>query len=347
MKDVEYILVGLGIAGVAFCEQLKKHATSFVVIDSGIGSSTAVSGGVFNPVVLKRFTKAWNATRHLEVAVPFYQHLAETLQVSFMEQKPVLRIFNTIEEQNDWFVAGDKNELAPYLSSEIIPNENDAIKAGYGFGKVIESGRIFPEQLLENYREYLREKDQLVSETFQHEELNSTPDGLQYKDITAKKIVFCEGAAVVNNPFFPTPFIIGNKGEYLIIHAPALQLEAILKGPLFVIPLGKDHYKVGATYSRDDYTHHPTSEAKHQLLTKLEKMITCPFDVIDQVAGVRPTTKDRKPLLGSLPDAPEKIFFNGLGTRGILMAPWLSELLYEFVEEGKPLPKEIDIKRFL
>ncbi|OAB79769.1 NAD(P)/FAD-dependent oxidoreductase [Cochleicola gelatinilyticus] len=345
MKNVDYIIVGLGIAGVAFCEQLQKHKKSFVVIDHNARSSTAVSGGVFNPVVLKRFTKAWNASQHLDVAVPFYENIAKKLKVPFIESTPVLRIFNTVEEQNDWFVASDKNELAAYLSSEVVPNSNPSIKAKHGFGKVIGSGRIFPKQLLETYRSYLKENDQLVSEAFQYELLVSETNYLQYKAISASKIVFCEGASVVKNPFFPTSFLIGNKGEYLIIHAPTLQLEEILKGPLFIIPLGEDRYKVGATYSREDYSHHPTSEAKEQISTKLKKMISCPFKVIDQVAGVRPTTKDRKPLLGALPADSKKIFFNGLGTRGILMAPLLSEILYNYTEMDMRLPSEIDITR--
>src|SRR5690606_24555988 len=107
-----------------------------------------------------------------------------------------------------------------------------------------------------------------------------------------KKIIFAEGAQAVENPFFPKHTLIGNKGEYLIIKAPELKLKALLKGPVYVIPLGNDQYKVGATYSRDDYSINATNEAKEEILSKLKTVINCPFQLIGHTAGVRPTTKD-------------------------------------------------------
>jgi glycine oxidase len=43
------------------------------------------------------------------------------------------------------------------------------------------------------------------------------------------------------------------------------------------------------------------------------------------VAGVRPTVKDRKPLIGLHPKNPKIGIFNGLGARGVLMGPYLSK----------------------
>jgi glycine/D-amino acid oxidase-like deaminating enzyme len=116
---------------------------------------------------------------------------------------------------------------------------------------------------------------------------------------------------------------------------------------VYVIPLGNDQYKVGATYSRDDYSLHTTNEAKEEILLKLKTVINCPFQLIGHTAGVRPTTKDHRPLLGSLKENPNFIFFNGLGSRGFLMAPLLSEILFNYLENDIPLPKEMNITRML
>ena len=345
MKEVDYIVVGLGIAGIAFCETLRKNNKSFVVYDTGINHSTVVSGGVFNPVVLKRFTAVWNGSDFLEKAIPFYAAVSEKLQIQLLENTPIYRILNSIEEQNDWLVATDKKVLSPFLSSEIIKNTNISIKAPYGFGKVLECGKIKPSKLIITYRDYLQKNNQLIVETFEHEQLQLKNDSVVYNTISAKKIVFAEGASVVQNPYFPTDNFVGNKGEYLLIKAPELQLPEILKGPLFIIPQGDDVYKVGATYSRDDFSKHATDEARNTIVSKLEKMISCQYKVIDQLAGVRPTVKDRKPLLGSL-EHENVLFFNGLGTRGILMAPLLAEWLYNFSENNKELINEVNIARF-
>ncbi len=345
MKEVDYIIVGLGIAGIAFCETLRKNNKSFLVYDTGINHSTIISGGVFNPVVLKRFTAVWNGSDFLEKAIPFYSDISEKLQVQLLENTPIYRILNSIEEQNDWMVASDKKVLSPFLSTEIIKNTNQSIKAPHGFGKVLECGKINPSKLISTYRDYLQDNNQLITETFEYEKLQLKTNSVVYNTISATKIVFTEGASAVQNPYFPTNNFVGNKGEYLLIKAEKLQLQEILKGPLFIIPQDEDIYKVGATYSRDDFSKHATEEARKTIVSKLEKMISCDYEIVDQIAGVRPTVKDRKPLLGSLENK-NLLFFNGLGTRGILMAPLLSQWLYNFSEENNNLPPEVNIGRF-
>ncbi len=130
------------------------------------------------------------------------------------------------------------------------------------------------------------------------------------------------------------------------MNAPKLKLNEMIKSSLFIIPLGNDLYKVGATYSREDYSIHTTKEAREELVSKLTKILSCSFNVVDQVAGIRPTTRDRKPFLGTLKESNIKVFYNGLGTRGITSAPSLAKELYQNLENGEALDKEINIKRY-
>ena len=67
---------------------------------------------------------------------------------------------------------------------------------------------------------------------------------------------------------------------------------------------------------------------------------------MDHEAGVRPTTGDRRPLLGVHKDNHRLAFFNGLGTRGVMIAPLMAKKLYQFLENDQALDKEIDISRF-
>lgn len=347
MKQVDYIIVGLGIAGICLCEQLQKQNKSFVIIDNGTEGATAKSGGVFNPTVLKRFTATWNASSFFPFAVHFYKQLSDKLKEDFFIETPVLRIFKTAEEQNNWTVASDKRELQPFLSSKFLKNSNPAIKAPLGFGEVLGTAQIATTNLLTSYRNYLQSSTLLLSENFDYKVLQQKEEGVVYRNISAKKIIFAEGAKAIENPFFPKQTIIGNKGEYLLIKAPELQLDALLKGSLYIIPEGKDQYKVGATYSRDDYTVTTTETAKEEIISKLKTFLNCPFEVIGQTAGVRPTTKDHRPLLGSLEENPNLVFFNGLGSRGFLMAPLLAEILLQALENQQSIPKEMSIQRLL
>ncbi len=345
MKQIDYIVVGLGIAGISFCEQLQENNRSFIVIDNGEDGSTAKSGGIFNPTVLKRFTAAWYASDFFPVARNFYEQLSEKLATQIFNETPVLRIFKSVEEQNNWSVATDKRELQEFLSSEFLKNTNSSIEAPFGFGAVLGTGQIQTKNLLSSYREFLNNEDLLLSEDFQYELLQEKENRVFYKDFSASKIIFAEGAKVIENPFFPKHAIVGNKGEYIVIKASELKMDGLLKGSVYVIPLGNDTYKVGATYSRDDYSLNPTEIAKEEILSKLKTFINCSFEVIEQTAGVRPTTRDHRPLLGAWEENSNIIFFNGLGSRGFLMAPLLSEILYNNLEDNVQLSKEMDIKR--
>lgn len=347
MIEKDYIVVGLGIAGISLCEQLQSHGKTFVAIDLGAEGATAKSGGVFNPTVLKRFTAAWNANAFFPVAVHFYQQLSEKLQAKLFSETPILRIFNTVEEQNNWTVASDKKDLKDFLSSKFLKNENPSIQAPFGFGEVMGTARIQTQVLLSEYRNQLMSKGDLLSEEFQYDLLQHASEQFVYKNIKSKKIIFAEGSTAVENPFFPKQTLIGNKGEYLTICAPELQLNALLKGPLYVIPEGNNSYKIGATYSRDDFSLNPTATAREEILLKAKKFIRCPFEVTGQTVGVRPTTKDHRPLLGSTPQNPNIFFFNGLGSRGFLMAPLLAEILFQHLEHGAQIPIEMNIARLL
>ena len=343
---VDYIIVGVGIAGISFCEQLKANNKTFVVFDNGSQQSSTVAGGLYNPVVLKRFTSVWKSLEQLEIALPLYKNIEKRLQVKLDYKIPVYRKFASLEEQNDWFTASDKPVLSEYLSGKLIKNENNAINAPYGFGEVLETGRIDVKTMLEVYRTDLLRHELLFENLFNYNKLVIESHSINYKNIIAKNIVFAEGYGINQNPFFKQLPLKPAKGELITIHAPDLKIEYVLKAGVFLIPLGDDFYIVGATYEWKDLNNQVTSKAKEELLKKLKKLINTSFNVVNQVAGIRPTVKDRRPLVGQHSLYKNIYVLNGLGTRGVMIGPYVANQLYNFIEKGIPLEKEIDIKRF-
>ena len=347
MKHVDYIVVGCGLAGIAFCEQLRIANKRFVVFDNRSQQSSRVAAGLYNPVILKRFTKVWNAKPQLELAMPIYETLEHLLGVRLNYKLPVYRRFSSTEEQNEWYIASDQPILSDFLSTDLITNTNAHINAPFGFGEVLHSGRIHTALLIESYVNYLHKEDKLMEAEFQHALLDSQPDGVHYKNINAKHIVFAEGFGMSKNPLFMHLPLNGTKGEMLIIKAPNLKMNFILKSSVFIVPLEDDMYWIGATYERKDKTHNLTKDAKVELIDKLNQIIDCDFEIINQVAGIRPTTKDRRPLVGSSLEHENIYVLNGLGTRGVMIAPYVAQQLFNHIENGSELDSEIDIKRFL
>lgn len=344
---LDYIVVGFGLAGLSFSEQLQNSGKSFVVISGEDKSSSVVAGGMYNPVILKRFTSPWNAVSQLEYAIPFYQKMEDRLGIQVNNPFPVLRVFNAVEEQNNWLIASDKPNLTPFLSSDFKKNTNESILADNDFGVVKKAGRIQVAKLLIAYKSELLKKDSYQNLAFDFGALSISDDCIVYKGIKAKKIVFCEGYGMKSNPYFDYLPLNGTKGEVLIIKAEKLNLDSIVKSGVFLIPLEEaDCYLVGATYHWTDKSWDATEDAKLELVTKLDTLINCDYQIIDQLAGIRPTVKDRRPLVGRHPKHKNMFVLNGLGTRGVMVAPMVSEQLLSYIENNIALDDEIDIERF-
>ncbi|WP_149276782.1 NAD(P)/FAD-dependent oxidoreductase [Pareuzebyella sediminis] len=342
----DYLVVGLGLAGISFCEQLKKHNRTFKVLSDSSQSSSMVAGGLYNPVILKRFTLAWRAKEQMDLAAIFYTHLEKKLQVTIDYKVPVLRRFASVEEQNLWYEALDKPSLEYFLSPKIIPNKNPCLSATLGFGEVLYTGRVDTSLLIRAYSRYLADQEELVPESFDYSQLEIQSDFFQYGGHTFKNLVFAEGFGLKKNPFFNYLPLNGTKGELLTIKAEGLQEDRVIKSSVFIIPLQDDMYRVGATYNWKDKESEPTENGKQELLRKLKTFINCDFEVMNHSAGIRPTVADRRPLVGRHPEYKNLFVLNGLGSRGVLIAPYASEQLYNLIEFDRSLNPEMDIARF-
>ena len=343
---VDYIVVGLGLAGLAFVEKLIKANKTFMVFEDDSQTSSLVAGGVYNPVVLKRFTPVWNGDRQLQTALPFYARLEEKLQDKFDVKFATKKSFKSIEDQNNWFEASDKPLLSKYMIPNVLKENYNGVIADFGFGELQGTGRIDTEKLVTKYRDYLKETSQIIFETFEYHSIKFAENTIKYKNIEVNKIVFCEGFGVKQNPFFNYLPLNEAKGELLTIHAPDLDIDFLLKSTLFVLPLGNHHYKVGATFNWKDKTSTPSEEGRKELVEKLKKVINVPYTIIDQTAGIRPTVKDRRPLVGLHPKYQKLAILNGLGTRGVMIAPTVAQALFNHLEKGEILDAVIDIKRY-
>ena len=341
----DYLIVGSGLSGVMLCEALRKRGKSFKVISNKSQQASIVSSGLYNPVVLKRFNKAWDAEKHLPVAMSAYKELELFLGIKIDYKLPIYRLFSSIEEQNNWIIASDKISLKPYLISDIKSNINQNINAPYGYGEVKSTGRIDTKLLLESYSNLLNNEKLISHESFEYDKLKISKK-IVYKGIESNKIIFSEGFGVRQNPFFNYLPIDGTKGELIIINAPKLNSEVIIKSSVFIIPIGNNNYLVGSTYAWDDFNNDPTLNAKNKLLNKLDKLVLCPYKVIYQRAGIRPTVVDRRPLVGQHKSYENLYILNGLGSRGVLIAPTVANALINFIEDKLPLQKEINISRF-
>ncbi len=343
---VDYFIVGLGLAGIAICEQLRKAKKTFLVFDNDSQQSSKVAAGMYNPVILKRFTEVWMAKQQLTLVEPYYKELERLLDVKLDYKLKLFRRFASIEEQNMWFTASDKPNLEPFLSTKLVSNTNSHIDAPYKLGEVYEAGRVDTSLLISSYKTYLYSRSQLITDGFKYKDFQIVSSVLTYQNHEAEEIVFCEGFGLRDNPFFNHLPLKGTKGEVLTVKVPDLKIDYALKSGVFIMPNVDDTYYVGATYNRFDKTNAPTEAGKTELVSKLKTFLKAPVEEESHQAGIRPTVNDRRPLVGTHHEFKNLHILNGLGSRGVMISPYAADQLFNFIENKQALNPEISIDRF-
>ena len=202
---VDYLIVGGGLTGIALAHVLEEQGRSFRLIADRAQGATGVAGGLYNPVILKRFTLAYRAEEQMDGVDAFYKGIEAKLQQNVDEKLEVFRIFHSVEEQNNWFAASDKPGLERFLSATIQPNTNEQIIAPHGLGRVLETGRVDTAKLRSAYLDYLHQKGWLLEERLNHEELEHLSDGVHYKDLHSPTYRLCRRLWSETKPLFQLP----------------------------------------------------------------------------------------------------------------------------------------------
>ena len=138
------------------------------------------------------------------------------------------------------------------------------------------------------------------------------------------------------------------KGEILHIKTEKPLPEEIIfnRGVFLVKNPQQDFYRVGATYEWKKLDYEPTTKARKQLTDKLDDLLKLEYEIIEQVAGIRPASKDRRPLIGNHPELKNVFIFNGLGTKGVSLAPFFANEFVESIINSKKLNDEVNINRY-
>jgi glycine/D-amino acid oxidase-like deaminating enzyme len=343
---IDYLIVGGGIAGLCFAELCLQNGKTFMLITDDSQNSSKIAGGLYNPVILKRFTGLEDAGLQLDFLDAFYTQIEKRTGIRINHPLPLLRKFFSIEEQNNWYQAADQPKMSPFLSTIIEKKEIPGIEAPYNYGRVFRTGYLDTALFLKSYHSFLQESEVLLHQTFDYQQMHIADDCISYQSTCAKNIVFAEGFGLHANPFFSYLPLDGTKGELFIIKAPDLKLDDIINTSVFILPLGNSIFKVGATYNWQDKTDLPTEEGKEELVVRIKEILHCDFEIISHYAGVRPTVKDRKPLLGSHEVHKNLFVLNGLGTRGVMLGPYSARMLFEYCENGTTIPMHYSINRF-
>lgn len=347
--EVESIIVGHGLAAVAVSEHLRKLNDTFVILsDVNPVSSSRIAAGLYNPITGRKMKQTWLADELFPYLEDFYEELENKLNGDFLYKKNIYRPFLSMEDQNEWMSKAPNEQEKEFISAIYTnPTYQDYINDEFGGLLLQGSGFLDVKKLLELHQTHLLESGEFQIEKVAYEHVKIKESKIRYKDIMANRIIFCDGP-LSNNPFFDWVPTAPVKGEILHITTEKPLPENVIfnKGVFMIKSNHSNYYRVGATYEWKNLNHQTTEKARQQLTEKLDTFLKIPYEIVDQVAGIRPASKDRRPLIGQHPEMENVFLFNGLGTKGVSLAPYFAKQFCGNLLNSEKLNDEVNISRY-
>ncbi len=344
-KKVDYLIIGQGIAGTILAFQLIKRGKKVLIVDKkNPNSSSRVAAGLFNPITGRKFVKTWRVDDLFPYLHPFYSQLEQQLSSIFFHKTDIYRPFESIGDQNDWMAKGHYDEFKNYVEVNYESARFPLIHNAAGGLIVKQGGFVDINTMLDAARTYFIKNDMLLDTTFNQEDVEVFNNEVTYQQFTASRMILCTGSKIADDWFSWLPFR-PVKGEVLFLESKE-QVDRIYNKGCFITPPINGLSRAGSTYEWKDLSTTPTEKARNTIMDKLNALIKWDVQIKDQKAGIRPATLDRKPFIGIHPKFETIFIFNGLGTKGVSLAPYFSEQFVGYLEDGLKLDIEVDIKRY-
>lgn len=346
MTHTQFLIVGQGISGTFLSFYLNKKGVDYLVIDdNNASSSSRVAAGVINPVTGRRIVRTWMIETLLPFARQAYAELQYDTGKIFFSEKSIVNLFPSAQMRNAFIERLQEEEAFLKLSGD---DHRFSAYLEYVFG----DGEIFPafvvqlQELLTGWRNRLMEKNRLIEEHFEGNNLLLEKDGVHYGNIRAEKIIFCDGIVSSENRYFRNLPFAANKGEALVIRVPELPQQYVFKKAITLVPLGDEYFWAGASHEWDFTDTLPSEVFLEKTKRQLNNWLKVPFTVERHVSSVRPATLERRPFVGLHPHEPRMGILNGMGTKGCSLAPFFANQLAEHLTSNEPLMPEVNINRF-
>lgn len=340
--EFEVAIVGFGVAGASIAIRFLEAGIPVLIFDNSHEmDSSRVAAGLLNPYAPKRLMPGWRGLEFAEESHLFYTKIQALSGIPFYISKPIYRIFPNQHYKTDW----EKRQVEhPESISESFKSpDHEWLHAHFDgaqiYGTGVADGRGFmlaAHKICAGFHYFDPEK-------FKHKELQETEHGFSYKNYTFKHIIYAEGLNYTSNPLLQHLDLNPLKGDVLRIRINNFNPTYIYQTQQFLAETEeKGVFKFGSTYLLEFQSELPQEEEKKFLIQKLDEMFKGEYEIINHQAGLRPCSFDRKPYLGRIKEGLNAFVYNGLGSKGYLMAPTLSKMLFDHIQHGTEIDPEMN-----
>ncbi len=348
-KHVHLLIVGGGLAGSLLAWNAEMRGLSFRIVDPvpSMNASLAAAG-VLNPVTGKRLVKSWNVDTLLPAARATYRRIEQICGGEYYFDREILRVIQTSEERRQWEKRMSQPDYASFLGELLPPGS-----AGYGWDDPLGSfrikgvGNLLIPPMMETLRNRYKLDGSWIVDLVRHEEIRVLPDAIQWRNLAADYLIFCEGHAGKQNPWFGHLPFNPAKGEVIEVEGIRIPANPIVHKQKWVLSLAENRVITGSTWGWNPDNENTTSQGKTAVYRGLCEMMPKAegLPIVAHRAAIRPCTKDRQPFLGLHPKHRRLGLFNGFGSKGVLLIPLLANHFLDHLLGGIPLIPEVDIQR--
>jgi glycine oxidase len=337
----DVIIVGQGLAGTALAWCLAREGQRVLLLDNDATvTSSKIAAGLITPITGQRLILSETFDTMFAAATEFYRGCEARTARAFFYLRPAVRLFTSERERQSWQSRQSLPALQPHLADpQSLPLLDAHIADTRGGGFVMRAAQLDVPAYLAASRAVLPHEradiDWAGDVTFD-------ADGVNVGHHRARLLISCEGHAAVRNPHLSWLPFRAAKGDVLVVRCERPLPPVTVHRGIWMAPTTEPHvFRVGSTYDLHNLDTVPSAMARGAIEAKLRAFLRVPYAVIDQHAAVRPILIDIKPAMGLHPRQPRLGFFNGLGSKGALQAPWFAERFTQFLMRHTPLPETL------
>jgi glycine oxidase len=341
----DVIIVGQGLAGTTLAWQLQEAGQRVLLIDAQEPvTSSKIAAGLMTPITGQRLALSWRASELLPVAQKFYGRIEALTGQTFFHARRAVRLFKTDEERRAW----SERSLQPAFQAYLVNPPADPLlepeladTSGGGFEMY--AAQLDVAAYLEASRSSLEHEPITLD---WHRDVTFGSEDVSVQGRKAKRLISCEGFAAARNPYFAWMPFNAAKGDILTVrfHRP-VPPKCLHRGIWLAPTSNPDIFRAGSSYDLTTLDQVPSASARLEIENNLQEFLRVPYTVIQHQAAVRPIIQESKALIGMHPRHDRLGFFNGLGSKGALHAPWFAQCFTEFLARGVPIPAAHDVQK--
>lgn len=341
-------------------DALLEQDIETVVIDKNdiADGASGTPGGLVNPATGRRATKAWKAEQCYEAISANLAKIQDQSRKTFHQNNGLLRPallekmaikMKAQHEKTTW-----PDDWCQWKTEEEIKEMHPGITC-------IDGGLWLPIGLSVDVGTYLQAYARVLQDngvkvwTGKQPAINQAKNDwhISFDDTTirAQHVLFAIGRATTKSSYWnwlPLHLIKGQVATFSNGNEPLSFSHSISSLGYIARNGSANTFVQGSTYEHDFKHLRPDKEGEQYLrkrmrrtLPQLEEKVT----TVDQWAGVRTSTPNRKPILGRHPNHPSMHVFTGLGSKGLLYSKFLANHYVDYLTNGTDLFPDVNITR--